>query len=273
MKFVDDDSYDVLFEDDVEVFKPDGSRLLTFRKNVLSREAVRSAWSVLQKYQQKSRNRGVAAGRENEYSAGEGRSGKTLESPKGWDVNSGIVGSFERTARIPYCRSCAWNADYPDKFKKLIPLAMEVTDQFCMNVPDRYMIQRGFAERTHPDWIIPGTVFTTLTINKNFRTACHKDAGDLEAGFSTITVIRQGVFKGGNLVLPNWRVAVKLDTHDLLMFDAHEFHGNTQIVPLTEGAQRCSIVLYYREKILNCLSKREELSRVKSRKTGDPLWG
>ena len=35
-----------------------------------------------------------------------------------------------------------------------------------------------------PKFLVPGTVFTTLTINKNFRTAAHFDAGD---GSSTFT--------------------------------------------------------------------------------------
>lgn len=273
MKFVDDSDYDLLIAEDTEVFKPDGSRLLTFRKNVLSRPAVQEAWTVLRKYKVKSRNRGVAAGRENEYSQDEGRSGKTLESPKGWDVNSGLVGSFERTARLPYCRKCAWNADYPEKFSKILPLVQEASNVFAANCRDRYDVQKSFVDRTHPDWIVPGTVYTTLTINKNFRTACHLDAGDLVEGFSNILVIRQGVFKGGYLVLPNYRVAVALDTHDLLMFDAHEFHGNTQIIPMTKDAERCSIVLYYREKMAGCLSAADELARVKNRKPGEKLWG
>jgi len=232
MAFVDDSDYDVLYDEDVYVEKPDGSPLLCLRKKALSSENTIQAWSVLKDLNLISRNRGVASGRENKEING------VHQSAKGWEVCSGIIGYFERTVRMPFCRACAWNLKHPDKFEKLLPMVREVNDLFKQSVPERHRIQSLHVDKTTKDFVIPGTVFTTLTVNKNFRTACHKDAGDLEDGFSCLSVIRKGVYKGGNLVLPAWRIAVKLDTYDVVMFDAHEFHGNTQIVPITKDAER-----------------------------------
>lgn len=269
MQFVDETNFDVLYNEDVTISKPDGSPLLVLLKKSLSERAVQQAWSILKDVNLKSRNRGVAAGRENEIQS---KTGKTIESPKGWDVTSGIIGYFERTVRMPFCRSCAWNQKYPEKFAKLLPMIKEVDERFERNVPERYAVQKEYALKTSPDFVIPGTVFTTLTVNKTFRTACHKDAGDLEKGFSCLSVIRKGHYRGGHLVLPAWRIAVELDTYDLVLFDAHEFHGNTQIVPISNGAVRCSIVYYYREGILKCKSALAELEYAKNRKLGDSLW-
>ena len=36
---------------------------------------------------------------------------------------------------------------------------------------------------------IPETAFSTITINRNFRTALHRDAGDYKDGFGNLTVI------------------------------------------------------------------------------------
>ncbi len=271
MRFVDETDYDALFDEDVFVRKPDGSPLLILLKKGLSETNVSKAWGVLQKINLVSRNRGMAAGRESEIRA-EGK-GRTLESPKGWDVCSGIIGYFERTVRMPYCRACAWNLENPEKFAQLFPMVKEVDVLFKKHLPDRYAVQKEYADKTAPDFVIPGTVFTTLTVNKNFRTACHKDAGDLERGFSCLSVIRKGAYKGANLVLPNWRVACKLDTYDLIMFDAHEFHGNTQLVPLTKDAVRCSVVYYFREEMIRCVSGKKEFEIAKRRKPGDSLWG
>lgn len=85
-------------------------------------------------------------------------------------------------------------------------------------------------------------------------------------------VIREGQWSGGHLVLPNWRIAVKLDNRDLIMFDAHEFHGNTQIVQLSKKATRCSLVCYYREKMYLCKGADEELQQAKNRKPGQPIF-
>lgn len=266
MRFVDEGDYDVLYDEDVRVEKPDGSPLLVLRKRALSEAATQQAWNVLYKLKLISRNRGVAAGKENPVING------VNQSAKGWEVASGIVGNFERTVRMPYCRKCAWNAANPEAFEALMPMTREVNALFRRDVPDRWAVQKSYADRTSPDFVIPETVFTTLTVNKNFRTACHKDAGDLEAGFSCLSVIRQGLFKGANLVLPAWRIAVKLDTYDVVMFDAHEFHGNTQLVKLTPDAQRCSVVYYFREKMIHCGSAAEELARAKNRKPGDRIF-
>lgn len=274
MQFVDDTDYDELFDEDVDVFKPDGQPLISLRKKALSRDAVGKAWTVLKNIRISPSNmRGTAGGRATEkWVRDDGTPTGLVRVPRGWETNSYIVGYFERTVRMPYCRSCAWNLDNPDKFEKLLPMIKEVDALFEKSVPERYANQKAYAERTSKDFVIPGTVFTTLTINKTFRTACHKDAGDLESGFSCLSVVRQGIYNGGHLVLPAWRLAVKLDTYDLVMIDAHEFHGNTQIVPISKDAQRYSIVYYFREAMTKCGTAEEELNYAKSRKAGQALF-
>jgi Oxygenase domain of the 2OGFeDO superfamily len=274
MQFVDDCDFDNFYDEDVNLFKPDGSPLLCLRKGALSKESVGRAWSVLKNIQiSPSNNRGLAGGRPMEkWIRDDGTQTGLVRVARGWEVKSFIVGYFERTTRQPFCHACAWNFKYPEKFAKLLPMAQEVDALLKAAVPERYANQKAYADRTSPDFVIPGTVFTTLTINKTFRTACHKDAGDLESGFSCLSVIRQGVYKGGKLVLPDWKIAVQLDSYDLVMFDAHEFHGNTQIVPISKDAERCSIVYYFREQMVKCGPACEELERAKRRKPGQKLF-
>lgn len=272
-RFVDETDYDQLFNEDVFVTKPDGSPLLCLLKNVIDPNLNSLAWSVLRRFNPKTENRSVASGIDAvPRKKLDGTYSNTSRVPKGWEVTSGIVGFFERTVRFPYCKPCAWNQKHPDKFKKLIPLIERVDDLFQEHVPERWEMQREFACRTPEDYLIGNTVFTTLTINKNFRTSCHKDAGDLPEGFSCLSVIREGNYTGGYLVLPNYRVAANVEMGDLILFDPHEFHGNTMIKKLSPNAQRCSIVYYYREQMQYCLSPAEELHRAKNRKTGDKIF-
>lgn len=219
-----------------------------------------------------SSNRGTAYGiKARPRVLADGSISNTVEVPKQHKIMSYVLGYMERSARMPFCRPCAWNQKNPHKFAELIPLTREVDRCFSATVPDRYAAQREYVAKTHKDFVISDTAFTTITVNKNFRTACHKDAGDLAAGFGVITLLRQGKFKGGTLVLPDFRVGVNFDTGDVLFFDVHEFHGNTRIYDTTEKFQRCTMVFYYRENMQHCRSAAEELDRAKTRKLGDRL--
>jgi hypothetical protein len=273
MRFLDESDLDIVVKEDTTVLRPDDSVLMILLKGVLSRESVALAWSSLKDLRLISQNRSSAAGRENEQIVHkDGTKGKTLNSPKGWAVESGIIGFFERTIRMPYCRPCAWNEKSPEKFERLFPMVKEVDQLFAKHLPERYKSQKEIAKKTCSDYLIPGTSFTTLTVNKNFRTACHKDAGDLPEGFSCLSVIKRGKYKGATLGFPNWGVGADVDTFDLILFDPHEFHGNTQLVSLSKDAVRCSIVYYYRENIQKCEPLANELKRAKSRKPGMPLY-
>lgn len=273
MMFMDESHYDTLFEESVAVYKSNGDPLLVFLKGALSQYCCAQAWKELKNYKSATFNRGSASGISSRaYEKKDGSLSKSLAVPKGWDVMSGIAGYFERNARFPYAHACAWNAKNPEKLNNLIPLCEEVDRKFKEHLPTRWKFQNDVMLRTHPDYRIGQTNFTTITINMNFRTACHKDAGDLKGGFGCINVLRDGSFLGGNLVFPDYRVAVDMRTSDLLLFDPHEFHGNTQIVPLTKESKRLSIVYYYREKMQSCLSMKEEFERAKKRAPGTPLW-
>lgn len=273
MRFVDNTDYDTLIEEDTTVYKPDGSLLFVVLKKATSPGANARAYSVLKKINMKTENRSTASGIEAQPRVKkDGTVSKVTRVPKGWEVISGVIGFFERTVRMPYAHACSWNQQNPQLFSKLFPLCEEVSRLFEKHVPERFSYQKSVVEKTPSDYIIPGTVFTTLTVNKNFRTSCHKDAGDLEHGFSCMSVFTEGQFMGANLVFPNYRVAAKLEDGDLILFDPHEFHGNTQLIPLTKNYVRCSVVYYFREKLQYCSPPKEELERVKNRKQGESLY-
>jgi hypothetical protein len=63
--------------------------------------------------------------------------------------------------------------------------------------------------------------------------------------------LRRGTYTGGVLVFPRLRVAVDLQDRDLILMDAHEWHGNTAIAGLPD-AERISVVSYYRSAMATC---------------------
>lgn len=186
-------------------------------------------------------------------------------------VHSSVAGSMDRYPRYPFARLCAYNRDRPELFAKSFPFLQRLSEGFRDFLPKRWANQKAACDKIDPQFVVDGTVFTTITVNKTFRTGAHLDAGDLEAGFSNLSVITDGNsdYTGGLLVCPEYRAAIAIRPGDLLLVANHNIiHGNTPI-----DGNRCSIVAYFREKLVGTGSFEYERAReeyVEGRKT-DPV--
>jgi hypothetical protein len=181
------------------------------------------------------------------------------ETSYGNPVDSGIAGWFDRYPRIPYGRATTYTRDHFDKFKMAYPFLQHLAKGFADLLPWRYGNQMAAANKIDSRFLIPETPFTTVTVNKTFRTAAHRDAGDLDSGLSNLlTLSNDGRYSGGYLIFPEIRMAVNVRPGDLLLVNNHEIiHGNTPIV-CEEGSERVSLVVYFREKMLELGSKEYE---------------
>ena len=177
-------------------------------------------------------------------------------------VNSGIAGWFDRYPRIPYGRATAYTQNHFDKFKMSFPFLQSLDKGYKKLLPWRWGNQRAAADKVDPRFLVPKTVFTTVTVNKTFRTACHRDAGDFTEGLSNLLVLsNNGKYTGGYLVFPEYRIAVNVRPGDLLLVNNHEImHGNTPIETYDDG-ERISLVCYLREKMLELGSYEYENTR------------
>jgi len=175
-------------------------------------------------------------------------------------VYSGIAGWFDRYPRIPYGRATAYTQNSYDKFKLSFPFLQTLDRGFAELLPERHAAQRKAADKIDPSFLVPGTVFTTITVNKTFRTAAHRDAGDFTNGLSNLLVLsNNGNYSGGYLILPEVRIAVNVRPGDLLLVNNHEYiHGNTPIELQDDIAERVSLVCYLREKMLELGSREYE---------------
>lgn len=193
-------------------------------------------------------------------------------------VYSGISGYYDRYPRIPYCRETAFTAKNFEKWSNSIPFIEAVSEQFRLLTPKRFAAQLSEIEKLDPGFRVGKSAYTTVTVNKNYRTACHRDAGDLAAGFGNLTVVTDGTpYKGGYLVFPEFRTAVDVQPGDMLAMQIHEIHGNTPIFSDGDNHERISIVCYFREGMKGCKSKVYENLRfqfVEDRRKNQnhPLW-
>lgn len=189
----------------------------------------------------------------------------------GTAVHSGIAGWYDRYPRIPYGRATAYTRNHADMFEMAYPFLQSLAAGFKELLPWRFANQQREADKIDQRFRVPGTPFTTITVNKTFRTAAHFDAGDYWPGLSNLLVLsNNGNYTGGYLVAPEYRVAVNVRPGDLLLINNHEvLHGNTPIVLQDEQAERISIVCYLRDGMRSLGSYEYEETRfnyVESRK-------
>ena len=198
-------------------------------------------------------------------------------------VASNPIGFYEGAknfADLP-CRLTHFTRTNYEKYNKGLKFIQRIDTLFKKLIPDAHQRQLQRAN-TKPHLKIPGTSFSTITINRNFRTALHKDAGDFKEGFGNLTVIERGKYRGGYTVFPQFGVGIDLRNNDFVAMDVHQWHSNTPIYETEEDKKynesldedyndnpevgtgglykrynRLSFVCYLREKIANCPNKEE----------------
>jgi len=198
-------------------------------------------------------------------------------------VASNPIGYYEagkNFADLP-CRLTHFTRVNYEKYQAGLKFIQRIDSLFKKLIPDSYEKQKSRAdEREHLK--IPETSFSTVTINRNFRTALHKDAGDFKGGFGNLTVIERGKYHGGYTVFPQYGIGVNIRNNDFCAMDVHQWHANTLMYETEEDAEynktlskdyldnpdvgteglyknftRLSFVCYLREKIYNCPDKSE----------------
>jgi hypothetical protein len=312
-EFVDEEHYAIIVKEDCDVYAPraedalsifsddleDEERLLlSFRKGVVSKDLTEEARAALRGAATLTDNRGIAAGkvdrsklrsiaRDGEivligngvrarYRLPDGSLSATTAANK---VLSGIAGNFDASARFPFCRQTGYSRNNMEKMEAAIPFLEAVSSCFRRQAPihwgrqDQWMSESGIREN---GWGLGATVFTTVTVNRNYRTAVHKDAGDYPRGYGNLSVIEGDPYEGGYTGFPKYRVAVDVRTGDFLAMNVHEWHGNTEMRPVNDppegeewgdpltqnaGFERLSIVCYARYGMRKCGPFEDEVQK------------
>tara|TARA_B110001469_G_scaffold126883_1_gene145790 strand:+ start:2726 stop:3736 length:1011 start_codon:yes stop_codon:yes gene_type:complete len=267
--------------------------LLKFRKNVIDDELIDIGWKSYKDLAKASRGRGASAGPINV--SGQYWSKRTLKETKKWStsylvngkqskmkvnnqVASNPVGFYEEMnnfSKLP-CRLTHFTRTNFDKYNQGLPFIKRIDELFEKLIPSSHKKQLERA-LLRDKYMIKDTAFSTVTINRNFRTALHKDAGDYKEGFGNLTVIERGKYQGGYTVFPQFGVGIDLRNNDFVAMDVHQWHSNTKIYETeedhkynltlpsdykensnvgTEGIYkpytRLSFVCYLRENIIKC---------------------
>ena len=124
--------------------------LLKFRKNKLNKTNTTEFYdNVIDFAVIPTSNRGSASG---------SKSKNVRDNPL---IMTNIIGFFDRLSPkqkfilkqqgkkiSTSVRQCRFNMDYPDKYKKLLPLIRQIDEYYKQYVPDKYKAQRRKANQT-----------------------------------------------------------------------------------------------------------------------------
>lgn len=264
--FLDDTCYDKVIDNDCDGYDlASGQLLFKFRKNVIPMDILESGVNAFKDSIQLTDGRGTASGGNHLRVRKDGTVSNISISNK---VHSGNVGYMDAGAMVHYCRKTAFARDYFQKFKLGIPFVEFVDNKYKELCPEHYAKQIAIAKGTNTNYRIGETSFTTVTVNKNFQTAVHQDAGDYPDGFGNLCVYRKGQYDGSYFVLPEYRIAIDMHSTDLLFVDVHKWHGNTPFKNCSPDHLRIAFVMYYREYMMMCKQPNEELFNIKMKETG-----
>lgn len=265
-KFLKEEDCKVLINSDTDAYDSSGKMLFRFRKNIIPIETLMIGVDNFRDSLELTESRGTASGSSHKRIR---KDGSVSNITVGNKVLSGAVGFADPAAMVKYCRKTGFTRKYFDKFKAGIPFVKAIDDLYKELAPDNYKIQKKYAEGTNNNYVIDDTCFTTVTVNKDFITAVHKDAGDLPQGFGNLISYRKGNWGGCYFTLPEYGAGIDLQNGDVLFVDVHKWHGNTPFTNWdSKTCERISFVLYYREYMLKCGSPEEELIRVKLSENG-----
>ena len=296
-QYFNEDFFDTIITQDCDCFKDDGTILFKFRKNRISKELCQIAKNSYTKYSKtKHSNRGVSAGMldKNKLPSYVGKFVECGTFRTGYISNtsglkskqkitnlaqSNIAGYFDKPDRNiigtkEQCRETAFNIKYPELWEQSLPFLKRCDQLFQELMPLRHYRQYLRSDLS-PNFKIPNTSFSTITLNYSWRTAAHQDAGDYKDGFGNLVILEDekspNTYQGCYLAFPQYGIAVDVREGDFLTMDVHEYHCNTEFKPTHDRVEgkfknrdiinhwylnRMSVVLYLRENMNICENDR-----------------
>lgn len=200
------------------------------------------------------------------------------------EVYSNVVGAFDRQVLIPFCRMTDSTVNRMEDFEAERPFYKEVDDLFAKHMPEKHKYLGDiFHNVSDPRYNLWGTVFTTITVNNNFRVAYHRDGNNCRGGIAALTTINKGSYDGYDFIFPEFRLAFELRDGDFLVGDNQGFiHGMSAMENASDDAESIWYVFYSRENLRHAESwdceqcRRSFMRYAKDHHTdkgsGKPTW-
>ena len=264
-----DDDYDsdlVIGDDDVDVFKPDGSWLLSNRVGVYDPKQFQHLVKLV------ANMRGNVDGRRGNAvnraailpllcKDGTVSGSRIHHVPKLrslGDAASFRFGYSGGNPLNPYARETGDSKHYEEVFDEMLGLFRTLDSAYAAIAPEAHSRQSE-AARNSP-WTIHDTSFSSVTVNRNWQSGLHIDDSDF--GPAVATVLTKGEPRGADLVFLQYFLPISLRPGNILVADTrNESHGNTALYGVPGKTYRISFFAYLHKSILRSGSVQEEAER------------
>jgi hypothetical protein len=258
-----DAGFFMLVKEDADVYgeEADGTRVLLakFRRNIFSPALLDLARTCFEGAARKAVTwRKNALGAEDPAQLKKQRKASHSLLAGYWDrrdmgITLAIKKAFPSFYPLPntICRPTTFTRDHADLWERGLPWLQAIARAHKALAPAEYRKQAAAAKGVLPAFVVPGTPYTTVTVNHNWRTNTHTDKGDYREGLGNLAVAGSG-WTGGYLGFPRFKVALAMAPGDFAVMRVHEYHCNTKIELKTKDATRLTFVCYLREKMGDC---------------------
>ena len=278
---------------DTDIFDSDtGAKVLSFRKGSL--RGTKDQLKNFVKLAKPSRGRGASAGpidpesvywskkkliktkvSSTGYLRADGTPSTMIVNNNVFSTPIGYFNSIKNLGSNLPCRFSHYTQTHMKQYMETIPYIEQISSMYKDLYKDAYDFQMERAI-LRPKFRIGDTPFSTVTVNRTFRTGLHKDKGDY-GGVACLSVLEHGDYNGGIFMMPAYGIGVDIRGGDVLIADVHQYHCNSEIYTTpdqdkrnallpkihkdnmsvgTLGAgtdySRISLVCYLREKMLEC---------------------
>jgi len=171
------------------------------------------------------------------------------------------------------CKVSTISVEHPAEHAVVCAAARTLAALLGDILPERAHMGREAVAGVHPDWLLPGGLWTSGVINETSQFPYHRDRNNFDA-WSAMPVIRREM-RGGALHFPELTVdgrplAVECADGDVLFFNGQRWmHGVTPMrpKPRARDAYRISAVYYPVKAMARCLPAAEEYARAQARRT------
>jgi hypothetical protein len=233
-----------VFHESVKVIDVDtGKTLAVFLKQIIKDERILEAGRSLTTFKGVSSRRVDASGERNILMPKTGDTNKILYVGK---RSPSVMLGYQASDNYHPCRLTSLTRKHKRVFDEhTVHLVQHISELFQRFCPTEYEKQKAFVDECNEHMILLNTVYTSLTVNMTWRTNLHVDKGDFRSGLGNLCCFKYGEYSGGEIMLPNYKIAFDLQEGDVLFMDVHEPHCNNAIV----GEGRVSLICYVKEQI------------------------
>ena len=172
--------------------------------------------------------------------------------PRGNKIFSAVLGTIDRSGRMPFGRLTKPTLDRYDDFKSQMPLFKEVDKLLKTTMPKTWKVLSNRFKHVKDDaYNLFGTCFTSITMNWNFQVAYHYDGNNAKDAAAALTVMEKGTYEGSEFVFPQLRLAFNLRHGDFMGGDNQGLmHGMMPFKNVSPDYESVWFVFYQRDSII-----------------------